>query len=238
MALLSLLGRIVAALVGVYARAREWSKWRHPTARSVVSELRFPRPAIAHLSFVSGFCPLPAFTLSMTKPSGCQAAPPLLNFISDAAVFRGPSLLRDCGFDPFCPSVGACQRAMASASCTQEHLWDCAAADAQRLRLGASPSQKKFTQLCSSSVSGIVENHNMHLAPGFTLKELVPAPANVVVLCGQLRPLESAAVATRTLPNVLLAGEPLLPVWPENFPDPTLLLGIRPSHQSTTRTTL
>ena len=48
------------------------------------------------------------------------------------------------------------------------HLWDCATADAQRLRLGASPPQKKFMQSCSSSVSGIMENHNTHLIPGFT----------------------------------------------------------------------
>ena len=27
----------------------------------------------------------------------------LLSFISDVAVFPDPSLLRDCGFDPFCP---------------------------------------------------------------------------------------------------------------------------------------
>ena len=110
-------------------------------------------------------------------------------------MFPGPSLLRDCGFDPFCPSVGSCQRAMTSASFTQEHLWDCAAAVAQRLRLGASPSQKKFTQLCSSSVSGIVENHNMHLAPGFTLKELVPAPANVECRCS-LRSAETSGIGS------------------------------------------
>ncbi len=31
-----------------------------------------------------------------------------------------------------------------------------------------------------------MENHNTHLAPGFTLNDLVPAPANVVVLWGLL----------------------------------------------------
>ena len=103
-------------------------------------------------------------------------------------MFPDPSLLRDCSFDPFCPSVGGCQRAMASAGCTQEHLWDCAAADAQRLRLGSSPPQKKFTRSCSSSILGIMENHNTHLAPGFTANDLVPAPVNVVVLPGPLGP--------------------------------------------------
>ena len=42
-------------------------------------------------------------------------------------------------------------------------------------------------------------------------------------------------VASQPLPNVLPAVERLLPVWPEKLPDPTLLLGICPSHQSTTR---
>ena len=72
---------------------------------------------------------------------------------------------------------------------TQEHMWDHAAADTQRLRLGASPPQKKFTQSCSRSVSEIVENHNTHLVPGFILNDLVLAPSNVVVLWGTLRPL-------------------------------------------------
>ena len=40
-------------------------------------------------------------------------------------------------------------------------------------------------------------------------------------------------VASAVSPNVLPAVEPLLPVWPENLPDPTLFLGIHPSHQST-----
>ena len=35
----------------------------------------------------------------------------------------------------------------------------------------------------------------------------------------------------QSLPNVLPAAEPLFLVWPENLPDPTLFLGIRPSHQ-------
>ena len=68
----------------------------------------------------------------------------------------------------------------------QEHLWDGAAVDAQRLQLGASPPQKKFTRSYSSSISEIMENHNTHLAPGFTLNDLVPAPVNVVVLWGLL----------------------------------------------------
>ena len=57
-----------------------------------------------------------------------------------------------------------------------------------RLRLGASPPQKKFEQLRSSSSSGFMENHNTHLVPGFTLHILFPALATVVVLRGPLGP--------------------------------------------------
>ena len=42
-------------------------------------------------------------------------------------------------------------------------------------------------------------------------------------------------VASQPLPNVLPAVEPLILVWTKNLLDPTLLLGIRPSHQSTSR---
>ncbi|VFV22220.1 Hypothetical predicted protein, partial [Lynx pardinus] len=75
-----------------------------------------------------------------------------------------------------------------STGCTQEHLHDCAAANAQRLRPGASPFLRKFTRQGSSGASGTLENHNTHLAPGFTLNDLVPAPVNVVVLLGPLGP--------------------------------------------------
>ena len=89
---------------------------------------------------------------------------------------------------------------------------------------------KKFTRQCNSSISGIMENHNTQLAPSFTLNDLVPAPANAAVLWGLLGP-----GCLKPLPNVLPAVEPLFPVWPKNLPDTTLLLGIRPSHQSTAR---
>ena len=47
----------------------------------------------------------------------CDQAPgstALLSFVSDAAVFPRPLILKDCsGFDPFSPSVGGSHRAMA-----------------------------------------------------------------------------------------------------------------------------
>ena len=109
----------------------------------------------------------------------------LLSFISDVAVFPNPSLLRDCGFDLLRHSGGGSHQEMAGCWPHQGTLWDHAAANAQRLRLCASLPQKKFTQSCSSSVLGIIGNHNTHLAPGFILNVLVPAPMNVVVLWGQ-----------------------------------------------------
>ena len=85
---------------------------------------------------------------------------------------------------------------------TQEHLHDCATAGAQRLQLSASPPQKKFTRSCSSNISGIMENHNTHLAPAFTPNDLVPALVDVVVLPGPLGPFPfGGGMLSCTLPT-------------------------------------
>ena len=73
-------------------------------------------------------------------------------------------------------------------SCTQERPLDPAVVGALRLRPGARPPPKKLTRQCSSSVSGIMENHNTHLAPGFTLNNVAPAPANVAAFQGLVGP--------------------------------------------------
>ena len=112
----------------------------------------------------------------------------LLSFISDGAMFHNPSLLRDCGFVLFRPSAGGSHQQGLGAGHTQESLLDRAAANAQRLWLHASPLQKMSTRLCSNIVSGIMKNHNTHLAPGFTLNNLLPAPGNVAILWGMLGP--------------------------------------------------
>ncbi|VFV29798.1 Hypothetical predicted protein, partial [Lynx pardinus] len=75
-----------------------------------------------------------------------------------------------------------------NAGCTQERLLDPAAAGAPRLQPGTSPPQKKFVRQCTSCISGIMENHNTHLAPGFTLNDLAPAPVNVAAFRGLLGP--------------------------------------------------
>ena len=79
-----------------------------------------------------------------------------------------------------------------------------------------------------------MENHNTHPAQGFTLNELVLAPVNVVVLQGPLGLLPVGWL--HSLYQMFFPrGEPPLPVWPKDPPDLSLLLVIRPSHQSTTR---
>ena len=49
------------------------------------------------------------FTLRDQAPGSAS----LPSFVSDAAVFPGPLLPKDCGLDPLCPSAGGSHRAMA-----------------------------------------------------------------------------------------------------------------------------
>ena len=70
----------------------------------------------------------------------------LPSFVSDAAVFPSPLLLKDCGFDLFHPLQEGLTDRWLNASCTQERLLDRAAAGALRLRPGANPPQKKFAR--------------------------------------------------------------------------------------------
>ena len=105
-----------------------------------------PRSAIAHPSFVFSSCPLPAFSLSETRP---QAVPlsrvlsrmrlfsPTPHFRQTVALTRSAPLregLTEQWPNEQWPNVG----------CTQERLLDPAAAGAPRLRPGASPPRKKF----------------------------------------------------------------------------------------------
>ena len=129
------------------------------------------------------------FTLRDQAPGSTS----LPSFGSDVAVFPGPLLLKDCGFDPLHPlREGLTEQwpneQWSNVGCTQECPLDPAVAGAPNLQPGASSSQQMFTRQCISSVSGIMENHNTHLAPGFTLNDLVPAPANVAIFWGLLGP--------------------------------------------------
>ena len=111
---------------------------------------------------------------------------------------------------------------------THEHLLDPAVAGALRLRPGASLPPQKIARQCSLSISGIMENCNTHLAPGFTLNNLAPGPANVAASRGLL-----GSSGFNSLYQ--MSFQQWNPVWPKNLPDPTLFLGIHLSHQSTAR---
>ena len=52
----------------------------------------------------------PCFFTLRDQASGSTSLP---NFVSDAAVFPGPLLPKDCGFDPLRPSAGGSHRAAA-----------------------------------------------------------------------------------------------------------------------------
>ena len=117
---------------------------------------------------------------------------------------------------------------------SQECSQDRAAANDQRLWLGGSPPQKKFTQSCSTSASGFMENHNTHLVPGFPLKVLVPTPVNVVVLWGPLGPLPVGRLHSLYQMSSQ-KGNCLSLCAPRTLGACSLLLGIHPSHQSFAR---
>ena len=79
------------------------------------------------------------------------------------------------------------------------------------------PAPEKFMESCSSSVSGIKVNHNTHLAPGFPLNVLVPAPVNVVVLQALLGLcLWGGHTASTKCPP---SRGTVFPVWPKDPSD-------------------
>ena len=138
-----------------------------------------------HLFSVFSICPLSAFSLSVTRPQ----VVPLSQVLSQMRLFSlAPYFRRTAALTCSAPLREDLTEQWPNVGCTQECLLDPGAAGAPRLRPGASPPQKKFWRYCSSSVSGIMENHNTHVAPGFTLNDLVPAPANVAVFWGLLGP--------------------------------------------------
>ena len=109
-------------------------------------------------------------SLSSFVSCGCFSLAPY--FRGTAALTRSTPLWE--GLTEQWPNVG----------CTQERLLDPAAAGVPRLQPGANPPLIKFARQRSSSLSGIMENHNIHLAPGFTLNDFAPAPANVAAFWG------------------------------------------------------
>ena len=132
--------------------------------------------------------PLPAFPLS-DQALGSTSLP---SFVSDAAVYPGPLLPKDCSFDPFHPSVGGSyeqwpNEQWPNVGCTQERLLDPAAAGARDCSQVPAHPRKSSRDRVAAAFQGLREI-NTHLAPGFTLNDLVPAPANVAVFWGLLGP--------------------------------------------------
>ncbi|VFV22913.1 Hypothetical predicted protein [Lynx pardinus] len=131
----------------------------------------------------------PCFSTLHDQAPGCTSLP---TFVSDVAVFPGlfrrtAALTRS---NPLRESLTEQwpNEQWPNVSCTQERLLDPAVAGALRLQPGASPPPKKIARQCSISISGIMENHNTHLAPSFTLNDLAPAPVNVAAFRGLLGP--------------------------------------------------
>ncbi|XP_047697931.1 uncharacterized protein LOC125156220 [Prionailurus viverrinus] len=175
-------------------------KWRHPAA---------PVTSIGtQSSRVSSRTPVLCLQLSSTPrfyairdqavrlPGGTS----LLSFISEGAVFPGPSLLRDCGFAPLRFSAGGSHQALAAGRSPSGRFRDRLLPTPRDCGRVPAPRRKKFPRSCSGSVSGTMESHNPHLAPGFTPSDLVPAPANVALLWGLLGP-GGCAASTRCPPS-------------------------------------
>ncbi|XP_060467300.2 uncharacterized protein LOC132664511 [Panthera onca] len=169
----------------------------------------------------------------------CDQAPgstSLQSFVSDAAVFPGPLFRKDCVFDPFCPSVGGSHRLMAERAMAECRLHPgtpagpcCCWCPETVARCQPAP-EKNLRDGVAAAFQGLwkITTHIWHQA----------SPLTTLLQHQRMWPFSGvcwAQVASQSLPNVLPAVEPLFPVWPENLPDPTLLLGIRPSHQSTAR---
>ena len=116
----------------------------------------------------------PHFSTLRDQAPGSTSLP---SSVSDAGVFSGPLIPKDCGFDLSGPSVGGSHRALAETALAECRLQPgtppgpcCCRCPETVAR--SQPAPEKVARQCSSSISGIMEKHNTHLAPGFTLKTL------------------------------------------------------------------
>ena len=145
----------------------------------------FSGSAMVYPSSVFSFRLLPAFSLSVTR----FQAVPLSQVLSQLRLFSlAPYFRRTVALTHSASLREGLTEQWPNAGCTQERLLDPAAAGAPRLRPGASLPPQKIARQYNLSVSGTMENRNTHLAPGFTLNNLVPAPANVAAFRGLLGP--------------------------------------------------
>ncbi|XP_053057261.1 uncharacterized protein LOC128311327 isoform X2 [Acinonyx jubatus] len=173
---------LLASWGGVLPRSKVRMRLRGSGQNGVTSyPVCSPGSAMALSSSVFSSRPLPAFPLSVTRP---QAVPrsrvlPRTRLFSPAPYSR-----RTAALTRSAPPREGLTELRRNVGCSQERPLDPAAAGAPRLRPEASPPQKKLARQSSSSVSGMVENRHTRLAPGFTLHDLVPAPANVAAFRG------------------------------------------------------
>ena len=86
--------------------------------------------------------PTPRFFTLRDQAPGSTSLP---SFVSNAAVFPSP-FRRTAALTHSAPLQEGLTKQWLGAGCTQERSRDCAAADAQRLWLGASLPQKNFTR--------------------------------------------------------------------------------------------
>ena len=144
MALLSLLEWIVVALLRSCVHACVGGVKMVLPCCPVCS----PGSAIAHLYPVFSFRPLPAFSLSVTRPQ----AVPLSRVLSQMRLFSpAPHFRRTAALTLSAPlREGLTEQRpneqWLNVGCTQERPLDPAAAGALRLRPGASPLPKNFSQ--------------------------------------------------------------------------------------------
>ena len=151
--------------------------------------------------------------------------------VSDLAVFPGPLLLKDCGFDPFGPSAGGSHRTMVECwlhpGTLHPGMLLLLPEPQECCRVPAHP-RKSSGDSVVAAFQGLwkITTYIWHqVSPSTTL----PSTSE----CGCLLGSAVTRWLQQSLPNVLPAVELLFSVWPKNLPDLTLFLGIHLSHQST-----
>ena len=110
---------------------------------SSIGILCLPEQQLHTCPLSSASIQLPALTLSVSKPSGCRRHLPAEFYLRCGFVSR-PLTSEGLRFCPAHTFWGRVSPSNGGAGRTQDPPRDCAASDAQRLRLGATPPRKKL----------------------------------------------------------------------------------------------
>ena len=142
--------------------------------------------------------------------------------------FQPPHFRRPCSFDLIRPSrEGSCQTRAGCYPTASRNVRETVLLPMPR-DCGQVPAlpRKSLRDSVAAAPQGLwkITTHIWHQA--------LP-PCSSTSECGHSLGVCWAQVTSEPLPNVLPSVEPLFPLWPEKLPDPALLLGIHPSHQST-----